>query len=54
LAKQSLCRRAALIALGIIGLFIFPWGGIAIGTVGLLLFIAFLLGFGRRAQTPGP
>jgi hypothetical protein len=41
-----------LVALGIIGLFIFPWGGIVAGIVGLLLFVAFLAGFGRRAQSP--
>jgi hypothetical protein len=43
-----------LIILGIIGLFLFPWGGIAVGVVGLLLLVAFLFGFGRRAQAPGP
>jgi hypothetical protein len=43
-----------LIVLGIIGLFVFPWGGIVVGIVGLLLLIAFLFGFGRRAQTEGP
>jgi multisubunit Na+/H+ antiporter MnhB subunit len=36
----------------VIGLFIFPWGGFVLGIVGILLFIAFLLGFGRRAQSP--
>jgi NADH:ubiquinone oxidoreductase subunit 3 (subunit A) len=39
-----------LIVLGIIGLFLFPWGGIVVGAVGVVLLIAFLLGFGRRAQ----
>jgi hypothetical protein len=39
-----------LIVLGIIGLFLFPWGGIVVGIVGVLLLIAFLFGFGRRAQ----
>jgi NADH:ubiquinone oxidoreductase subunit 3 (subunit A) len=43
-----------LIVLGIIGLFLFPWGGIVAGIVGVLLLIAFLSGFARRAQTPGP
>jgi hypothetical protein len=43
-----------LIVLGLIGLFIFPWGGIVVGLVGLVLFVAFLFGFGRRAQTQGP
>jgi hypothetical protein len=36
----------------IIGLFIFPWGGFVLGIIGILLFIGFLLGFGRRAQSP--
>jgi hypothetical protein len=44
----------ALIVIGIVGLFIFPWGGIPVGIVGVLLLVAFLLGFGRRAQEPGP
>ncbi len=43
-----------LIVLGIIGLFLFPWGGIVVGAVGLLLLIAFLFGFGRRAQATQP
>jgi hypothetical protein len=42
-----------LIGLGIIlGLFIFPWAGFVLGIIGIILFIAFLLGFGRRAQSP--
>jgi hypothetical protein len=42
-----------LIGAGIVlGLFIFPWGGFVLGIIGLLLFVAFLLGFGRRAQSP--
>ncbi len=44
----------ALIVIGVIALFLFPWGGIAVGIAGLLLFIAYLFGFGRRAQQPGP
>lgn len=43
-----------LIVLGIIGLFLFPWGGIVVGAVGVLLLIAFLFGFGRRAQATQP
>ena len=43
-----------LIVLGIIGLFLFPWGGIVVGVVGVLLLIAFLFGFGRRAQATQP
>jgi hypothetical protein len=42
-----------LVAAGvIIGLVIFPWGGFVLGIVGILLFIALLLGFGRRAESP--
>ena len=43
-----------LIILGVIGLFLFPWGGIVVGIVGVLLLIAFLFGFGRRAQSTQP
>jgi hypothetical protein len=39
----------ALIVIGIVFGFVIPWVGIVIGTVGLLLFIAFVAGFGRRA-----
>ena len=44
----------ALIVIGIIFGFVIPWVGIVVGIVGLLLFIAFLVGFGRRATEPGP
>jgi hypothetical protein len=44
----------ALILLGVLFLFIFPWGGIVAGTVGLLLLVAALAGIGRRAARPGP
>ena len=44
----------ALIVIGIVALFIFPWAGIPVGVVGILLLVVFLLGFGRRAQEPGP
>jgi hypothetical protein len=39
----------ALVVLGIVGLFVFPWGGIALVVVGLILLVLFLLGIGRRA-----
>ena len=38
----------ALIVIGIVFGFAIPWVGIVIGIVGVLLFIAFLRGFGRR------
>ena len=44
----------ALIVIGLIFGFVIPWVGIAVGLVGLVLFIAFLAGFGRRAAEPGP
>jgi hypothetical protein len=45
----------ALIVIGIIFGFVIPWVGIVVGIVGLLLFIAFVTGFGRRAaDEPGP
>ena len=39
----------ALIVIGIAFGFAIPWVGIVVGIVGLLLFIAFVAGFGRRA-----
>jgi hypothetical protein len=39
----------ALVVIGIIFGFVIPWVGIVIGIVGVLLFIAFAAGFGRRA-----
>ena len=39
----------ALIVIGIVFGFVIPWVGIVVGLLGLLLFIAFVAGFGRRA-----
>jgi hypothetical protein len=39
----------ALLVIGIVFGFVIPWVGIVIGIVGLILFIAFVAGFGRRA-----
>ena len=39
----------ALIVIGIVFAFVIPWVGVVVGIVGLLLFIAFVAGFGRRA-----
>jgi Flp pilus assembly protein TadB len=44
----------ALVVLGIILLFLFPWAGLVVGVAGMVLVILFLLGFGRRAQTGRP
>jgi hypothetical protein len=39
----------ALILIGVVLLFIIPWVGIPAGLVGLILAVAYLAGFGRRA-----
>jgi hypothetical protein len=39
----------AVVVIGIVFGFVIPWVGIVIGIVGVLLFIAFVRGFGRRA-----
>jgi hypothetical protein len=44
----------ALIVIGIVFGFVIPWVGVAVGIVGLALFVAFVAGFGRRAAEPGP
>jgi hypothetical protein len=45
----------ALIVIGLVFGFVIPWVGIAVGIVGLLLFVAVVAGFGRRAaDEPGP
>lgn len=48
----SLGLGIGLLILGLLGLLFFPWGGVIVALVGLLLIIAFLLGFGRRAARP--
>jgi hypothetical protein len=44
----------ALIIIAIVFGFVIPWVGIIVGLVGVVLLIAFLVGFGRRAAEPGP
>jgi hypothetical protein len=44
----------ALIVVGVIFLFLVPAVGIAAGIVGVLLLVAWLLGFGRRAAQGQP
>jgi Flp pilus assembly protein TadB len=39
----------ALLVIGLIFLFVIPWVGIPVGIIGILLAVAWLLGFGRRA-----
>jgi hypothetical protein len=43
-----------LVILGVILLFLFPWAGVVVGAVGVVLIVLFLVGFGRPAQTGGP
>ncbi|MDX6512371.1 MAG: hypothetical protein QOE36_1875 [Gaiellaceae bacterium] len=40
----------ALVVLGIIGLFVFPWVGAPVALVGIILVIVFLAGFGKHAK----
>jgi hypothetical protein len=47
-----IAAAVVLIALGVLFLFLFPWGGIVAGTVGVLLLVAALAGIGRRAVPP--
>jgi len=37
-----------LILFGLVGLIVFPWGGIVLAIVGIALVIAYLVGFGKR------
>jgi hypothetical protein len=43
----------ALVALGLVFLFVMPWVGVPVGIVGLILFVLYLAGIGRRAVTKG-
>jgi hypothetical protein len=44
----------AAIVVGIVMAFFLPWVGIPVGIVGLILLIAFLAGWGRRATQSQP
>jgi hypothetical protein len=44
----------ALIVIGIVVLFFLPWVGIPLGIVGVILLVAYLVGFGRRAAEGRP
>jgi hypothetical protein len=50
----SLGLGIGFLVIGLLGLLFFPWGGIVLAVVGLVLIVAFLLGFGKRAAEPGP
>lgn len=41
----------ALVVIGLIFVFLIPWVGVPIGIVGLVLLVAYLLGFGKRAAS---
>jgi hypothetical protein len=41
-----------LILAGIVLLFLFTYAGVVVGIVGIVLLVAFLAGFGRRAAEP--
>jgi hypothetical protein len=43
----------AIIIVGIVFGLVIPWVGIVVGLVGLVLLIALVAGFGRRAAEPG-
>jgi len=43
----------AIIIVGIVFGLVIPWVGIVVGLVALVLFIALVAGFGRRAAEPG-
>jgi len=43
----------AIIIVGIVFGLVIPWVGIVVGLVGLVLFVALVAGFGRRAAKPG-
>ena len=42
----------AFVLLGVLLLFMVPWVGIPVGIVGLVLLVAFLLGFRRHPREP--
>jgi hypothetical protein len=48
----SLGLGIGLLILGLLGLLFFPWGGIVVALIGLVLIVMFLLGVGRRAGQP--
>lgn len=48
----SLGLGVALLIIGLLGLLFFPWGGIVLAVIGLVIIVAFLLGFGKRAAEP--
>ena len=43
-----------LLIIGLIGLVVFPWGGVVVAVIGIVLIVAFLAGLGRSATHAGP
>lgn len=43
-----------LLIIGLIGLVVFPWGGVVVAVIGIVLIVAFLAGLGRGATHAGP
>ena len=44
-----------LLFLGLLGLLFFPWGGVVLAAVGIVIVVLWLFGLGRRAaKAPGP
>ncbi len=54
LVRHMIGAALALVVLGVILLFLFPWAGIVVGAAGVFLIVLFLVGFGRRAQIGRP
>jgi hypothetical protein len=48
----SLGLGIGLLILGLLGLLFFPWGGIVVALVGIVLIVMFMIGVGRRAGEP--
>jgi uncharacterized membrane protein YdjX (TVP38/TMEM64 family) len=48
----SLGLGLALLVIGLLGLLFFPWGGVVLVVVGLVIIVLFLFGLGRRAGEP--
>ena len=48
----SLGLGVALLVIGLLGLLFFPWGGVVLVVIGLIIIGAYLLGFGTRAAEP--
>jgi hypothetical protein len=48
----SLGLGIALLIIGLLGLLFFPWGGVVLVVVGLVIIVLFLFGLGRRAGEP--